>query len=194
MGRLAHLITFFHSGRLSDPSIQLLILSFNLLSIMLVTERLTIGQVTFIFRVVIQILTYGGAFLITYIILASSPRVASFKTHDVVNRVLGKATATEGSARWILNSIRGKNTDPILPTRLIVAISLSLLLGIFSSVSDIGFLGFHSCSVPGPPVQDRPSSITTESLAKNAVQAALVNGTTNISQAKAYRRVFYPIT
>ncbi|KAL0579887.1 hypothetical protein V5O48_002134 [Marasmius crinis-equi] len=153
---------------------------------MLVTDRLTIGQLTFVLRAIIQILTYGGAFLITYVILASSPRVASLKTHDVINRVLGKSTATKGSALWILNGVRGKNTDPVLPTRLLVAIALSLLLGIFSSLSDIGFLGFYACSVPGPPTQDHPSSITNEALATSAIQASLVNGT-DPNKVKAYR-------
>ncbi|ESK88010.1 hypothetical protein Moror_10815 [Moniliophthora roreri MCA 2997] len=62
---------------------------------MLVSERLSIGQITFILRAAIQILTCDGLFLITYIILANSPRVASFRTHDTVE------------------ALRGKNTDPI---------------------------------------------------------------------------------
>ncbi|KAK7037244.1 hypothetical protein VNI00_011235 [Paramarasmius palmivorus] len=153
---------------------------------MLVSERLTIGQITFILRAAIQILTYGGLFLITYIILSSSPHVASLRTHDTVNRILGKSTATKSAALWIVEAVRGRNTDPVLPRRLLLAIFLSLLLGIFSSISDLGFLGFYACSVAGPSTSDKPSSITSQDLAVTAINASMVNGT-DPAAVMAYR-------
>ncbi|KAK7016432.1 hypothetical protein VNI00_018891 [Paramarasmius palmivorus] len=155
---------------------------------MLVSERLTVGQITFILRAAIQVLTFGGLLLIPYIILASSPRVASLRTHDTVNRILSKYTATKTAALWIIEALRGRNTDPILPRRLLLAILLSFLLGVFSGISDLGFLGFYACPTPGPGTLDKPSSITSRELAAAAINASMAIDT-DPATVTAYRFV-----
>ncbi|KAK7051662.1 hypothetical protein VNI00_004641 [Paramarasmius palmivorus] len=153
---------------------------------MLVSERLTVGQITFILRAAIQVLTFGGLLLIPYIILASSPRVASLRTHDTVNRILSKYTATKTAALWIIEALRGRNTDPILPRRLLLAILLSFLLGVFSSISDLGFLGLYACPTAGPSTLDKPSSITSRELAAVAINASMALDT-DPATVTAYR-------
>jgi hypothetical protein len=154
--------------------------------VMLVTEALTIGQITFILRAAIQILTYAGLFLIGLLILAHTPRVASLKTHDLVNRAVGKASFTQASVKWIWGYMRGRNEGAAESIRLLIAIVLFTLYSLFASLSDIGFLGFYTCSVPGPSVHDYPASIASDNLARSAVLANLVNGT-DPSTIKAYR-------
>ncbi|RDB19385.1 hypothetical protein Hypma_013568 [Hypsizygus marmoreus] len=61
---------------------------------MIISDTLTIGQITFIFRVAIQILAYGGMSLIGIIILGNAPHVGSIDTHDVIKRIIGAASAT----------------------------------------------------------------------------------------------------
>ncbi|KAL0578785.1 hypothetical protein V5O48_003197 [Marasmius crinis-equi] len=153
---------------------------------MFITDRLTVGQITFIIRVAIQVITYSGLFLITLLILATSPRVSPLKTHDVVNRILGKSTATKTSASWIFYSLRGRNVGSAISTGLLFAVSLSLLFGVFASISDIGFLGFYSCNGRRSSTTDQPASVTSMDLAVASINRAMINGT-DLSQVTAYR-------
>ncbi|KAF5342900.1 hypothetical protein D9758_015415 [Tetrapyrgos nigripes] len=153
---------------------------------MLVSSTLTLGQITFILRAAIQILGFGGLFLIGYIILANSPRTASIKTHDVVNRAVSKSTFTKSSLFWALAALRGKTGDPRTPARLVVAIVLSVMYGAFVSLSDVGFLGFHACEVAGPSSFDRPSSVNTRDQAYNATVNATIAGN-KLTSIPAYR-------
>ena len=70
---------------------------------MLVTEALTVGQITFILRAAIQDLSYGGLFLIGLLILANTPRASFLKTHNInlLNRLVGKFSFTLTSVKWI---------------------------------------------------------------------------------------------
>jgi len=145
---------------------------------MLSTTALTLGQITFIIRAIIQILSHGGMFLIGIIVLASAPRLASLKTHDAVNRAVGKSTFTKSSLMWVLASLRGKTGDPARPTKLVVSILLVTLYGVFSALSDLGFLGLRACELPGPTIFDRPSSINSTDAARNAIQNATIPGST----------------
>ncbi|KAK7458751.1 hypothetical protein VKT23_009753 [Stygiomarasmius scandens] len=153
---------------------------------MLISSTLTLGQITFIFRAAIQILGFGGIFLIGYIILASSPRTASLKTHDIINRAVSKSTLTKSSFLWALAAIRGKTGDPRTPTRLVVAISLLVVYGAFVSLSDVGFLGFHACEVPGPSMFDRPNNVNSVDQARNATINATIAGN-DLETIKVYR-------
>lgn len=153
---------------------------------MLITDALTIGQITFILRAAIQMLSYGGIFLISLIILGSAPRVASLKTHDIVNRIVGKSTVTTASIKWMFNYLRGRSGDPVMSNRLLVSVALLTSYGVFISLSDVGFLGLYTCSVAGPSIQDFPASVRTNDQAQSAVNAALVNGT-DPSTVRAYR-------
>ncbi|KAF9444295.1 hypothetical protein P691DRAFT_786880 [Macrolepiota fuliginosa MF-IS2] len=51
---------------------------------------LTTSQVTFIHLVVIQILSFGGLFLVS--LLGNAPRITSVTTHDIPNRITGCET------------------------------------------------------------------------------------------------------
>ena len=75
---------------------------------MLVTEALTVGQITFILWAAIQILSYGGLFLIGLLILANTPRAAFLKTHNInlLNRLVRKFSFTLTSVKWIWGYIR----------------------------------------------------------------------------------------
>ncbi|ESK83765.1 hypothetical protein Moror_2068 [Moniliophthora roreri MCA 2997] len=150
---------------------------------MILTRALTVGQVTFILRVSIQSLTYAGLSLVIYIILASSPRATSVRTQDTINRIVGKSTVTRTSARWVLDSLRGRTNSPF---RLLAASVLFLLLGVFASISDIGYLGLYTCAVPGDGVEDRPASIGSSDLALASIREAMMNGT-DPATVKAYR-------
>lgn len=154
---------------------------------MIVSDSITIGQLTFVLRVAIQILAYGGLALISLIILANAPRIAPLDTHDVVNRIVGKSTADTASAKWILNRlIRGSRRDPLPPTNLLIALFLFISYAAFVAISDIGFLGFYACSVPGPSSIDSPASVSSDDAARALVAMNLVNGT-DPSIVKAYR-------
>ena len=144
---------------------------------MFVIDKLTVGQTTFILRVAVQIISYGGLFLIGLLILGSTPRVASVKTHSLLNRIVGKSTVTKASMKWVWDCIRGRNSRPGRHTRLLTAIALLTLYELFITLSDIGFLGFYSCSVPGPSFHDYPASISTDQLARSTILANLINGT-----------------
>ncbi|KAF8151325.1 hypothetical protein B0H34DRAFT_727198 [Crassisporium funariophilum] len=153
---------------------------------LIITDRLTIGQITFIVRVVIQILAYGGLFLLGSIILSHSPRTAPIETHDVLNRIVGKSTSTSSSLKWIVKRVFRKNRDPSPSSYLLVALILSLCYGLFVSLSDVGFIGFFSCEIPGPPFQDVPASVRSESHARTLVESYMLNGT-DPSSVNSYR-------
>lgn len=143
-------------------------------------KSLTISQVTFIFRIVIQILAFGGTFLIGAIIFGNSPRSASKETHDLLNRIVGRSTTTVTSVRWMkkhMFKLQSGAGDHKAPKSLLFGLLLSMLYGLFVSLSDIGFLGLHACSVPFPPFDTFPASIQTEADARALVQKNLVSGT-----------------
>jgi hypothetical protein len=152
---------------------------------MILSQQLTTGQVTFILRVAIQILSYGGVFLIGLIVLSSAPRVASIRTHDVLNRVVGKSTVTFASAKWMFNYTRGRSGDPIMPTRLLISVGLLILYTAFVSISDIGYLGLYACDTSNGHHVYYPASIKTNAEASAAIAINLVNGT-DPSTVKAY--------
>ncbi|KDR79256.1 hypothetical protein GALMADRAFT_1363313 [Galerina marginata CBS 339.88] len=142
-----------------------------------ISDKLTTGQVTFILRVIIQIFSYGGLFLIGLIILGNTPRLAPLDTHDILNRVVGKSTVTTTSLKWIFKRIFRRKQDPVPSSRLLLALTLSLCYGLFVSLSDIGFIGFHTCTVSGSSSQDFPASVKTDEDALAIVSANLINGT-----------------
>jgi len=153
---------------------------------MIITDSITIGQLTFILRVAIQILSYGGLTLIVLIVLANAPRVAPIDTHDVVNRIIGGSTSSSISVKWIFSRLSGRCNDPLPSTSLLIAISLFVSYAAVVAVSDIGFLGFYACSVPGPTQFDFPASVTSDEAALALIKANLVNGS-DPSTIKAYR-------
>ncbi|KAF5384385.1 hypothetical protein D9615_003135 [Tricholomella constricta] len=153
---------------------------------MIISSLLSIGQITFILRVAIQILTYAGLAIIGILILGSAPRVASISTHDTLNRIIGASSATKSTIKWIFTRIRRNQTDPTPPTHLLLILFLSLSYTIFTSLSDIGFLGFYACSVPGPNTIDSPASINSVDAAQSLVLANMINGT-DLSKVKTYR-------
>ena len=153
---------------------------------MLITSTLTVGQITFILRAVIQVLSYGGLFLIGLLILANTPRIASITTHGIINSAVGKSNFTWASVKWMWGSIRGNSSGAVKSTRLLIAVFLLTIYSFFTSLSDIGFLGFYTCSVPGPSMYDYPTSIDSDNLAQSAVRTNLVNGT-DPSTVTAYR-------
>ncbi|KDR68901.1 hypothetical protein GALMADRAFT_230960 [Galerina marginata CBS 339.88] len=141
------------------------------------SDKLTTGQITFILRVVIQILSYGGMFLLGLLTLGSTPRIAPLETHDLLNRVVGKSTSTMTTCRWIFKRLSPKNKDPVSSKSLLIVLALSLCYGIFVSVSDLGLLGIHSCTVAGSIFQDFPASIKSDSDALAVISANMINGT-----------------
>ncbi|KAJ8072496.1 hypothetical protein AAF712_011209 [Marasmius tenuissimus] len=143
---------------------------------MIVITSLTVGEITFILRAIIQIFSYGGLFLLGYIVYASTPQIASLKTHDVLNRVVGKGTATKETIKWIFSSLRGRTGDPVVAKRLVISLSLLTIYSLLVALSDIGFLGFHTCNVSGGTFYDYPMSVHDSDSARSALNAALVNG------------------
>ncbi|KAK7050983.1 hypothetical protein VNI00_005095 [Paramarasmius palmivorus] len=152
---------------------------------MFVTSALTVGQLTFILRAVIQVLSYGGIFIIGFIVLASAPRVASLQTHDTLNRVVGRETAARTTRKWIFNAIRGKNGDPVSSPRLILALTLLSVYSLLVALSDLGFLGLYACNA-SYTFEDRPASVNSTERAQSVLNTALVNGT-NPSTVKSFR-------
>ncbi|GLB40050.1 hypothetical protein LshimejAT787_0705600 [Lyophyllum shimeji] len=143
---------------------------------MIISSSVTIGQLTFILRVAIQIVSYAGLALIGVIILGNAPRLAPIDTHDVINRLVGASTATLSTGKWIFSRIRRNSADPSPPVNLLLILFFSLSYTVFVSLSDIGFLGFYACSVPGPDTTDFPASITSDEAASSFVMAHTVNG------------------
>ncbi|GLB40115.1 hypothetical protein LshimejAT787_0706250 [Lyophyllum shimeji] len=152
---------------------------------MIISSSITVGQITFVLRVAVQILSYVGAAIIGVLILGTAPRVASIATHDTLNRIVGAASATKSTVKWLFNRVRRNHTDPTPPTDLILILFLSLSYTIFVSLSDIGFLGFYACDVPGPNSAALPASINSTSNADALVRLNMVNGT-DLSKVKAY--------
>ncbi|KAJ7229365.1 hypothetical protein C8J57DRAFT_1387334 [Mycena rebaudengoi] len=153
---------------------------------MLISETLTIGQITFIFRVLIQLLTYSGLFLFALIILVSVPRVATLSTHDLINRLVGKSTATTSSLSWILGYFTGRSGDHSFPRGLIASVFLFTIYSSLVNLSDIGLLGIYSCTTAWPSYTDSPFSVHDAIAANASVTAALINGTVP-SLVNAYR-------
>ena len=149
----------------------------NTYRMLVISHHLTTGQITFILRAIIQILSYGGLFLIGLIILGCTPRAAPLETHDMINRVVGKSTATKASLKWISRRILGKNRDVNHSSFLFVALVLSLLYGLFVSLSDIGFIGLEACTIAGSSYEDFPASIKSEADARALVNLSMLNGT-----------------
>jgi hypothetical protein len=145
----------------------------------LVTQSLTIGQLTFILRAIIQVLSLAGPFFIGLIVLSNATRFASFPTHDVINRIVGKLTVTRSSLQWIWQFIQRKHHDPVRSFSLLFTIVLLVLYGLFSALSDIGFLGFYACSIVGQntPKYVKPASIENEILARSSILDNFVSGT-----------------
>jgi len=141
-----------------------------------ISDRLTTGQVTFIFRVVIQILAYAGFFLITLIILGYSPQVAQLETHDVLNRVVGKATVTSSTFSWVKKRLSRRKRNPYPTPLLLCSLIFFLLYGVFISVSDLGFLGVETCNVGGDHFHDFPASVSSEAEAHTVVAANMLHG------------------
>ncbi|KAK7051062.1 hypothetical protein VNI00_005174 [Paramarasmius palmivorus] len=152
---------------------------------MFLTSALTVGQLTFILRAAIQILSYGGIFLLGFIVLGSAPRVASLQTHDVLNRIVGRETATKQTRKWIFNAIRGRNGDPVSSHRLTLALTLLSTYGLLVSLSDLGFLGLYACHKT-ETFESRPASVNSTERARAMINTALVNGT-DPSTVKYYR-------
>ena len=144
---------------------------------LILTTALTSGQITFVFRVIIQLLSYGGIFLIGLIILGNSPRTAFKETHDVLNRVVGKSTTTLTTTKWILKRIFKRSGDTLPSKRLLFALLLFMIYGLFALLSDIGFLGLKDCTVPYPSFDTFPASIQTEADARALVVKNMINGT-----------------
>ncbi|KAF9533047.1 hypothetical protein CPB83DRAFT_845729 [Crepidotus variabilis] len=155
--------------------------------------RLTSGQITFIFRVVVQILAFGGMFLLGLIILGITPRVAQLHTHDVLNRIVGKSTTRKSTFLWIKNRLFNKEHDPTYRFPLLFAFILSLSYGLLVSLSDVGLIGLQTCSIPFSPITDFPASVRSESDARALVLSTMVNGT-NPTAVKSIRCNFAQAT
>jgi len=143
---------------------------------MFLSDTITVGQITFVIRVAIQILAYGGAALLGLIILGTAPRVANVDTHDVIIRIVGASTQTKQAAAWIYRRLRHHGTDPSPSKDLILILFLYISYSAMVSLSDIGFLGFYSCSVPGSNVLAFPASVASADNAVALVNLNLVNG------------------
>jgi hypothetical protein len=146
---------------------------------MLLTDRLTVGEITFILRLIIQVLNYAGIFILGLIILTNAPRIAAIVTHDVLNRIVGKITSTYSSIKWCLSSITRRGPGPKTPTShaLLLSVIFFTIYSAFTALSDVGLLGFHTCTTPYSPYWDFPSSINSDQAADKAIASTLVNGT-----------------
>jgi hypothetical protein len=150
-----------------------------------VTELLTIGQLTFVLRVLIQALSLAGPLLIGLIIMSNAPRLASFTTHDMLNRIRGKLSVTRSSVVWLWNHIRGKNRDPSRSVPLVIAVTLLVLYNLFISLGDLGFLGLYTCDVPSAAYYEPIGSVHNEDIARSLVLSNFLNG----SNAESIRAV-----
>jgi hypothetical protein len=155
-------------------------------SMIVISESLTTGQITFILRAVIQALSYGGFFILGIIILGSVPATAPVTTHDILNRIVGQSSATTSTMRWTFARLRGKKRDPVPSYCLLLALLLYLSYALFVGVSDIGFIGFHACEVAGANSLDFPASVKSDDNARNLVVSNLFSGTDPAS-VRAYR-------
>ncbi|KAG6829797.1 hypothetical protein H0H92_003452 [Tricholoma furcatifolium] len=153
---------------------------------MIISSSLSIGQITFILRIAVQILTYAGLAIVGVLILTNIPRVASLTTHDALNRIVGASTSTTSTLKWLLASLRHNPAETAPSTKMILLLFLSISYTIFVSLSDIGFLGFHACSVAGPTTYDTPGSVNSSDIALSLIAANTVNGT-DLSRVRTYR-------
>ncbi|KAJ6571345.1 hypothetical protein B0H19DRAFT_1129779 [Mycena capillaripes] len=144
---------------------------------MLLTDSLSVGQLTFILRLVIQVLNYGGLFILGLIIASNAPRIVPLATHDVLNRIVGKITSTKESLKWCAEYVLGRSGRTPSPSSLLAAVILSAVYVGFAALSDVAFLGFHTCTTPFAAYYDFSSSIGTDSAAMEAVVANLLDGT-----------------
>ena len=116
---------------------------------MILSTSVTVGQITFVIRVAIQILAYGGAALLGLILLGNAPRVANVDTYDLINRVVGASTQTKQTATWIYRHLRHKGTHPSPSTNLLLIFSqvrpsqrtsgLTWKIHLFRLVNDVNF-------------------------------------------------------
>jgi hypothetical protein len=150
-----------------------------------VTKLLTIGQLTFVLRVLIQALSLAGPLLIGLIIMSNAPRLASFTTHDMLNRIRGKLSVTRSSVIWLWNHTRGKNRDPGRSPPLVISVTLLVLYNLFISLGDLGFLGLYTCDVPIAAHYEPIGSVPNEDVARSLVLSNFLNG----SNAESIRAV-----
>ena len=154
--------------------------------VVVLTDKVTIGELTFILRVAIRILTYGGLFLLGFIILGHAPYTGSVETHDVLNRTVGKATATKASLKWIRARLFNSKKDPSASRFLVLAILLSLSYSLLSLLTDVGFIGLQPCEISGSPFNDFPASVKATSDAQDLMAKNMVNGT-DPANVRSYR-------
>ena len=136
---------------------------------MLISHEVTLGQITFILRVLIQILSYGGLFISGMIVLATIPRVASAETHGMINRIVGRSSAIQSSIKWAFRYWRRKSSDRVNAFRFLIAVLLFVFYSLFAIISDVGFIGFYVCSAPYPSFTDFPASVSTDDLARAVI-------------------------
>ncbi|PVF94929.1 hypothetical protein CPB86DRAFT_828299 [Serendipita vermifera] len=152
-----------------------------------VTESLTIGQLAFILRVVIQAFSMVGPFLVGLLILSNAPKIASFRTHGVINRITGRFTATNFSLTWIWHYSRQPDQNPIRSLSFPLSIAFLCLYGLVAKLSDVGFLGFHTCSIPSTQSKyAHPDSITDDVFSQSIILDNMANGT-NPNTLKVHR-------
>ena len=143
-----------------------------------VSSDVTVGQLTFILRAVIQIVAFFGLTATGYLIVAHAPSAAPITVHDVVNRQMSYQTAFSSSGKWVLSKIFGRSRNgPTVSTNLVAAVGFSMFFTLFVSLSDLGFLGFFSCNVPGPVYYERPASVGSIQNARDVIASNLINGT-----------------
>lgn len=142
---------------------------------MIISTNLTTGQVSFIIRVVTEILTSGGLFLVGLVVLGNAPRIASVITHDALSRIAGGETSALTALKWLLK--RGKTNDPTSTSRLAIGIALLISYSLFAKLTDIGLIGLHTCTTHGPDVLDFPASVRDDAGALVQLKQNMVNGT-----------------
>jgi len=77
----------------------------------------------------------------------------------MINRLVGKSTATKVSLKWILRRVLRKNRNVSHSSLLLIALVLSLCYGLFVGLSDIGFIGLEAYTTAGSSYEDFPASI-----------------------------------
>ncbi|KAJ6507014.1 hypothetical protein C8R45DRAFT_514836 [Mycena sanguinolenta] len=143
---------------------------------MLLTQSLSVGQLTFILRLIVQVFNYSGLFILGLIIASNAPQVAPLATHDVLNRIMGKITFTKESLKWCAGYILGRQR-PQYSSALLLAVVFSTFYAGFAALGDVALLGFHTCTTHSASYYDFPSSISTDHAAMEAVVANLLDGT-----------------
>ncbi|KAF9443007.1 hypothetical protein P691DRAFT_764687 [Macrolepiota fuliginosa MF-IS2] len=132
-------------------------------------------QVTFIFCVTIQILSFGSLFLVSLLVLGNAPHIASVATHDILSHITGHETATSASLKWLLK--HGKTNDPTSTSKLALAILLLLSYSLFTKLTDVGLISLYACTTPGPNFLDAPTSAHSDDCALEVLHDNMVNGT-----------------